>query len=262
MINEITIVIPTYNEEKNIFKTLNACRDFKKIIVVDSFSTDNTEKIAEKFENVSVTKYKFDNYVNKINFCISLVKSNYTLILDADYVLSDDIVDEIKSFKEFKRYDGFKFDIYFKILNKPISIDIYPSKTLLFKTGIEKYTSQGHKEVSNIKGKLFKFKSPIYHEDKKELKVWLKNQVNISNLESDFILNEKNLDIKSIIRKTPFIPILASPIYLIIKYNILKFGFGGIIFLIQRLIYEIILNINVQKKLLLNMIRNLKSFQQ
>tara|TARA_B100000989_G_scaffold212698_1_gene161591 strand:+ start:18116 stop:18898 length:783 start_codon:yes stop_codon:yes gene_type:complete len=259
MINEITIVIPTYNEEKNIYETLNACRDFKKIILVDSYSTDDTEKIADKFKNVSITKYKFDNYVNKINFCISLVNSNYTLILDADYVLSKEIVDEIKSFEEFEKYDGFKFNIYFKILNKPITIDIYPSKTLLFKTGLEKYTSEGHREVSKLSGNLYKFKSPIYHEDKKEFKIWLKNQFNISDLESDFIINKKNLDLKSIIRKIPFIPILASPIYLILKFKILKFGISGIIFLIQRLIYEIILNINVQKKLLSNMIKALKS---
>ena len=259
MINEITIVIPTYNEEKNIFKTLDACRDFKKIIVIDSYSKDDTEKIANKFKNVSIIKYKFDNYVNKINFCIGLVNSNYTLILDADYVLSKEVVDEIKSFDEFKKYNGFKFNIYFKILNKPLTIDIYPSKTLLFKTGLEKYTSEGHREVSNLSGNLYKFKSPIYHEDKKDFKFWLKNQFNISDLESDFIINEKNLDLKSIIRKIPLIPIIASTIYLILKFKVFKFGISGIIFLIQRILYEIILNISVQKKLLSNMIKSLRS---
>ena len=259
MINEITIVIPTYNEEKNIFKTLDACRDFKKIIVIDSYSNDDTEKIANKFKNVSIIKYKFDNYVNKINFCIGLVNTNYTLILDADYVLSKEVVDEIKSFDAFEKYDGFKFNIYFKILNKPITIDIYPSKALLFKTGFEKYISEGHREVSTLSGNLYKFKSPIYHEDKKEFKIWLKNQLNISDLESDFIINKKNLDLKSIIRKIPFIPILASTIYLILKFKVLKFGISGIIFLIQRIIYEIILNISVQKKLLSNMIKSLRS---
>ena len=147
MIDDITVVIPTFNEEKNIHKTLEALKGFKKIFVIDSYSTDKTIELVNSFSNTSIVNYKFDNYVNKINFCISIPNSKYTLLLDADYVMSKQLFDEIANYSNQKNYIGFRFNIYFMILNKPLTINIYPKKILLFKTGYENYKSK--KNINN-----------------------------------------------------------------------------------------------------------------
>src|SRR3989344_5053584 len=57
---KVSILIPAYNEEKNISKTiesvlkLNYPKNKIEIIVIDDSSTDKTAQIAEKFKNVKV----------------------------------------------------------------------------------------------------------------------------------------------------------------------------------------------------------------
>ena len=46
----ITVVIPTYNAEKTIYKTLDdVSKIFQKIIIVDANSKDLTKNICDKF---------------------------------------------------------------------------------------------------------------------------------------------------------------------------------------------------------------------
>lgn len=58
--SEISVVIPCYNEEENIFACLQALQEQTlkplEIIVVDNNSTDETAKIAAQFDNVTVEK--------------------------------------------------------------------------------------------------------------------------------------------------------------------------------------------------------------
>ena len=49
MREKLTVIVPTYNEEKNIEACLKSLTFADEIIVVDSFSTDKTKDIALKF---------------------------------------------------------------------------------------------------------------------------------------------------------------------------------------------------------------------
>ena len=47
----LTVVILTYNEEIHLERCINSLLPFaERIVIVDSFSTDNTQQIAEKFQ--------------------------------------------------------------------------------------------------------------------------------------------------------------------------------------------------------------------
>ena len=68
--NNTTAIILTHNEEIHIERCILSIKKFiKKIIIVDSFSTDKTIKIAKKY-NVKVYKKKFVNHSKQLNWAL------------------------------------------------------------------------------------------------------------------------------------------------------------------------------------------------
>lgn len=98
--NPISVAIITYNEEKNIERCLKSVMGIAdEIIIVDSFSTDNTVTIAKTFE-AKVYDMKFLGYAEQKNLANSLCTHELILSLDADEVLSPELFQSIKNVKE------------------------------------------------------------------------------------------------------------------------------------------------------------------
>ena len=99
-----------------------------------------------------------------------------------------------------------------------------------------------------IKGEIKKFKNFILHEDKKSSQRWIAGQIKIAASELNYILKNRNkIQIKDKIRLIPILPVLLLIIFYLFKINILKYGFGGIVFFYQRIIFESILNFKLIK---------------
>ena len=99
---QLSAVIITFNEESNITRcilSLKAVAD--EIIVVDSYSTDNTAGIARSL-GATVYQEKFRGYIGQKNFALQLASHRYVLSLDADEELDEkliaSILEEKKSF--------------------------------------------------------------------------------------------------------------------------------------------------------------------
>ena len=90
--SDITALIPVYNEEEFLAKSINRLLDegiVKKIIIIDDSSIDNSAEIIQKFTN----KYQFiDSYKTPINlgkggainFVKDFIETKYVIIHDAD----------------------------------------------------------------------------------------------------------------------------------------------------------------------------------
>jgi glycosyltransferase involved in cell wall biosynthesis len=111
----LSVVIITYNEEKNIRRCIESTRKVAdEIIVVDSFSDDDTVKITKGFGAV-VKQSKFNGYINQKNKAINLASNNYVLLLDADEFLSEELADSIAEAKQnfdFKAYSMKRCSIF------------------------------------------------------------------------------------------------------------------------------------------------------
>src|SRR4051794_39827406 len=94
----ITGLLLTYNEEDNIIRVLDRLTWLPKVLVIDSYSTDSTLQILRRYPNVEVHQRKFDTHATQWNYGLSLCDSQWILSLDADYVLSDAFVEEIKTY--------------------------------------------------------------------------------------------------------------------------------------------------------------------
>lgn len=91
----LSALIITYNEEHNIASVIENLDFADEIIVVDSFSTDQTTKIAASYSNVTVVQHSFENYATQRNHAISLAKHSWILFLDADERLTPELKEEI-----------------------------------------------------------------------------------------------------------------------------------------------------------------------
>jgi glycosyltransferase involved in cell wall biosynthesis len=103
----LSVVIITYNEEKNIRRCIDSVlKVADEIIVVDSFSDDNTVDIAVSM-GAAVKQSKFSGYISQKNKAINLATHNYVLLLDADEKLSDELARSILKAKQ-----NFEFSAY------------------------------------------------------------------------------------------------------------------------------------------------------
>lgn len=87
----LSIVIITYNEERNLARCLDSVKDIAdEILVVDSNSTDNTVAIATRY-NARVIQNTFIGYGEQKNFATQQATNNWVLSLDADETLTPEL---------------------------------------------------------------------------------------------------------------------------------------------------------------------------
>ncbi len=86
----------TFDEAPNLRRTLDQLTWARDILVVDSFSTDETVAIARSFPQVRLVQRRFDTFAGQCNFGLEQIESEWVLSLDADYVLTDELVEELQ----------------------------------------------------------------------------------------------------------------------------------------------------------------------
>jgi glycosyltransferase involved in cell wall biosynthesis len=104
---KISVVIITFNEEKNIARCINSVKEIAdEIIVVDSFSTDTTCKIAEEL-GAKIIPHKFDGHIQQKNYAKNLAENDFVLSLDADELLDNQLINSILQIKNNGPSDGY-----------------------------------------------------------------------------------------------------------------------------------------------------------
>lgn len=91
----LTALVITYNEQQNIKIVLDYLAFADEIIVVDSFSSDQTFEIASDYKNVQVVQRTFDNFASQRNYALSLASNSWILFIDADERLTPELQQEI-----------------------------------------------------------------------------------------------------------------------------------------------------------------------
>lgn len=106
--SRLSVTILTFNEEKRIAQCLEALRPIAdEIIVVDSFSTDRTVEICRRY-GCRITQRRFEGYGAMRQYATSLTTNNYVLSIDADEVVSPQLMQSIAELKQ----TGFTHRVY------------------------------------------------------------------------------------------------------------------------------------------------------
>ena len=94
MMPEIGVLLLTYNEEKNIENCLESVKWVERIVIVDSYSEDNTLEIAENY-NVEIYQKEFNDFSSQRNFGIQKLDTSWVLVIDADERVTSVLKEEI-----------------------------------------------------------------------------------------------------------------------------------------------------------------------
>jgi len=97
--NKISVVIIAFNEEAQIANCIKSVTQIAdEIIVVDSFSTDRTVEICENM-GATVIQHVFEGHIQQKNWAKDCASFNWVMSLDADEVVSEELLTNIQTFK-------------------------------------------------------------------------------------------------------------------------------------------------------------------
>ena len=107
---QISAVIITFNEERNIGRCLDSLTGVAdEIIVVDSFSTDRTAQICLE-KGARFIQHPFAGHIEQKNFALTQARFPHVLSLDADEALSDTLRQSILAVKAGWRCDAYSMN--------------------------------------------------------------------------------------------------------------------------------------------------------
>jgi glycosyltransferase involved in cell wall biosynthesis len=163
---QLSVSIIAFNEELNIARCIESVLAVAdEIIIVDSFSTDQTLEICTRYP-VKIIQNHFGGYIEQKNFALSCCNFPYILSLDADEALSPELIGSINKVKQQPDKDGYTMNRLTNYCGKWIHhCGWYPDKKLrLFnKKGSWGGTNPHDKLVLPAGSKVTHLKGDILH---------------------------------------------------------------------------------------------------
>jgi glycosyltransferase involved in cell wall biosynthesis len=107
---KLSVVIITFNEERNIGRCIDSALPVADdIVVVDSLSVDKTEEICLQ-KNIRFVKHAFEGYIEQKNYAITQALYPIVLSLDADEALSPELQKSVLQAKTNWNHDGYSMN--------------------------------------------------------------------------------------------------------------------------------------------------------
>jgi glycosyltransferase involved in cell wall biosynthesis len=247
MLEQVTPLILTYNEAPNIQRTLQKLTWANRIVVIDSYSTDETLEILSSYPKVEVFKRKFDSFASQCNYGLSKITSEWVLSLDADYIVTDELIKEIHTLAA--ETDIYSYSVRFKycVFGKPLRGTLLPPRKVLYKKQKANYQDDGHAHRVVVDGKSVELSAYIHHDDRKPLSRWLWAQQRYMVIETKKLLETPNneLSLGDRIRKQKILAPLIIFVYCLIVKGAILDGWQGWYYTFQRVLAEVLLSIHL-----------------
>lgn len=243
----LTPVILTYNEEPNLERALKTLTWAKRIVVIDSFSTDETINIAKAYPQVEVFQRVFDTHAQQWNYGLAQVQTEWVLSLDADYQLSDELISEIANLDPNTPFDGYKIPFKYCVFGRPLRGTLLPPRIALFRRDFATYIDDGHTQLLTVEGQTAALSAAMLHDDRKPLSRWLwaQDRYVLLEIEKHRTTLPHELSWGDRIRKTKILaPIVIFFYCLILRGGILD-GRAGWYYAYQRVLAELLLSIRL-----------------
>lgn len=250
----ITPLILTYNEAPNIQRTLSMLGWAQQIVVVDSGSSDETLDIIASYQQVKVVCRGFDTFAQQCNFGLSQIQTDWVLSLDADYVLTEELVLEIERLEEEAAVSGYRAGFSYCVFGRPLRGTLYPPRTVLYRRDKAHYQNIGHGHRVQIQGDVQDLHSRILHDDRKALGRWCDSQRQYASLEAENLLieDEHKLNRADRIRKRIWLAAPAVFFYTLFVKGCLLDGWPGWYYAFQRTYAELLLSLELLDRRLRN----------
>jgi len=187
----------TLNEAHNlagVFQNLEGFAD--EIILLDSFSSDETVKVARS-NGARVYQRAFSGFGDQWNYAVDKlpVKSQWLMKLDPDERLSDELKLSIKHAIVNPNASGFKVSRRLWFMGKPLPVRQQILR--IWKTGACKFTNVTVNEHPIVTGKIETLTGYLEHHDSPDLRHWVSKQNTYTSAEAQAKYDGSKLDTKS-----------------------------------------------------------------
>lgn len=201
----ISLVVITLNEEKNIERCLRSVPWASEIIVLDSYSQDNTVPLAHNL-GARVYQEKWKGYGRQKASAVEKAKNDWILSLDADEALSPELAREIaERWPKYNSMKGYLIPRKSFYLGKWIDHGgWYPDYQLrFFHRSSAQWSSQGiHEKVQVLQEE--KLKNNIFHWVFDDISDQVHTNDKYSSLQAQSLASEvKSFSIFKLISKPP-----------------------------------------------------------
>lgn len=217
----LSAVIITLNEENNIGRCIDSLWHVaNEIIVLDSFSSDNTVAIAKEHGAI-VRQEMFAGYKEQKNRALKFTNYDYVLSLDADETLSPELIAAILNAKKDFKFKAYSMNRYNHYCGRFIKHGLwYPDKKIrLFDKRIANWGGMNphDKIVLQQNAKVQFLKGNILHYTFNSVEEHLERNERMSSIAAQSIFDSG--------KKKHWSKIILSPLWSFINGYFLRFGF-------------------------------------
>ncbi len=194
----LTVIVLTYNESIHIERCIQSIKKLTdNLIVVDSYSTDDTVAIAEK-NGAAVKQNRFINHADQLNWAIQNggVETEWTMRLDADEYLTDELIEELRAVLPVLKspVNGLAVNYRHYFWGRWIKHGTRYPLTLLriWRTGYGMAENKWMDEKLVLKeGEIYNLKNDFIHEDLNTLSFFINKHNEYATREAIDLLNKK-----------------------------------------------------------------------
>jgi glycosyltransferase involved in cell wall biosynthesis len=247
MIEDVTPLIITYNEAENIARALNRLIWARRIVVIDSGSTDKTLDIARSYPQADIIHRAFDNFAEQCNFGNAQIATPWVLSLDADYELSNELVTELHGLSPDMTTGGYEARFIYRIYGRPLRGTLYPPRVVLYRRDEAYYRNEGHGHRVAVPGKILSLSGVIFHDDRKPLERWLNTQLRYAREEAEYLTETNHTALRTIdkIRLSAWLSPIAVLLYTLFVKGCVLDGWRGWYYALQRLLAEALISLEI-----------------
>jgi glycosyltransferase involved in cell wall biosynthesis len=248
-LDQVSVLILTYNEEPNIGRTLAALARFTDVVVLDGGSADGTLEVVRNFPNARLETRPFDQHARQWNHGLKScgIERPWVFALDADYVVPGTLVDEIAALQPADCDSGYRVSFRYCVHGRPLSASLYPSHVALFRRDRAAFVQKGHTQRVIVEGRVGTLKSCIDHDDRKSVGRWLFAQQQYARLEADYLLSlpRRGLRLVDRARLTAILGPFMVLLYTLIAKRCILDGWHGWLYALQRTLAEMMIAIEL-----------------
>ena len=215
----ISLFIIVKNEADKLKACIESAKDIvSEIIVVDSYSSDNTAEVAKEC-GAKVYQHEFIGFADQKNFALSKCTGKWALSLDADETLTRELSEEIANIPDDTEYNGFELLRINYFLGGQMKHSGLENEYILrlIKVGSGKYKNVLVHESLEISGNIKRLNKPMLHFSYEDLENYF---VKFNKYTS---LAARDLDAKG--RKFSLTGTILRLTFEFLKRYILKLGF-------------------------------------
>jgi glycosyltransferase involved in cell wall biosynthesis len=245
--DQITPLIITYNEAPNIERTIGKLLWAKRIVVIDSSSTDATLDMLRGFPQVEVIQHPFSDFASQCNFGLTQIDTPWVLSLDADYELSDPLVEELAGLRATDSVAGYRARFVYRIYGRVLRGTLYPPRVVLYRKDKARYRNEGHGHRVDIDGEVLAFAGVIYHDDRKPLARWFDSQQRYAQVEARYLFETPTAKLtrSDRIRRLGWLAPIGVMFYTLLIKGCILDGWPGWYYALQRLCAETMIALEI-----------------